>query len=245
MLQLQVVPGSSDDVRLCSLALPASSTHPLTHASSTPSRAVPSGPFHSFTAVIGPNGAGKSNLMDAISFVLGVRSVSLRSTALKDLIYRSGRKRATRRARAGLSKARVRATMRKSRRKAASRTRLVPTARRTARKGTRRMASTANALPGSWPSTSTARSRKSGASSVRESPCLPLLDLRRASWLTLRALRISSAGASEYKINGKTVSYKRYNEQLESFNILVKAKNFLVFQVRPALCPSADLSALR
>jgi structural maintenance of chromosome 1 len=51
-----------------------------------------SGPFHSFTAVIGPNGAGKSNLMDAISFVLGVRSASLRSTALKDLIYRSGRK---------------------------------------------------------------------------------------------------------------------------------------------------------
>lgn len=30
--------------------------------------------------------------MDAISFVLGVRSASLRSTALKDLIYRSGRK---------------------------------------------------------------------------------------------------------------------------------------------------------
>lgn len=49
-----------------------------------------SGPFHSFTAVIGPNGAGKSNLMDAISFVLGVRSSSLRSAALKDLIYRSG-----------------------------------------------------------------------------------------------------------------------------------------------------------
>lgn len=43
--------------------------------------------------MIGPNGAGKSNLMDAISFVLGVRSASLRSTALKDLIYRSGRKR--------------------------------------------------------------------------------------------------------------------------------------------------------
>lgn len=42
--------------------------------------------------MIGPNGAGKSNLMDAISFVLGVRSASLRSTALKDLVYRSGRK---------------------------------------------------------------------------------------------------------------------------------------------------------
>ncbi|CAI9108943.1 OLC1v1008656C1 [Oldenlandia corymbosa var. corymbosa] len=32
------------------------------------------GPFYEFTAIIGPNGAGKSNLMDAISFVLGVRS---------------------------------------------------------------------------------------------------------------------------------------------------------------------------
>jgi structural maintenance of chromosome 1 len=32
------------------------------------------GPFRDFTAIIGPNGSGKSNLMDAISFVLGVQS---------------------------------------------------------------------------------------------------------------------------------------------------------------------------
>ena len=31
------------------------------------------GPFKNFQAIIGPNGAGKSNLMDAISFVLGVK----------------------------------------------------------------------------------------------------------------------------------------------------------------------------
>eukprot|EP00913_Durusdinium_trenchii_P018372 g17258.t1 len=30
------------------------------------------GPFKKFTCVVGPNGAGKSNLMDAVSFVLGV-----------------------------------------------------------------------------------------------------------------------------------------------------------------------------
>jgi structural maintenance of chromosome 1 len=48
---------------------------------------------HSFTCVIGPNGSGKSNLFDAISFVLGVRSAHLRSTQLKDLIYRGGRRR--------------------------------------------------------------------------------------------------------------------------------------------------------
>lgn len=47
------------------------------------------GPFSSFTCIIGPNGAGKSNLMDAISFVLGVHARDLRSGQLKDLIFRS------------------------------------------------------------------------------------------------------------------------------------------------------------
>ena len=47
------------------------------------------GPFKDFSAVIGPNGAGKSNLMDAISFVLGVRAAHLRGHHLLDLIHRS------------------------------------------------------------------------------------------------------------------------------------------------------------
>ncbi|KAI5120058.1 hypothetical protein M0805_007809 [Coniferiporia weirii] len=49
------------------------------------------GPFTPFTSVIGPNGAGKSNLMDAISFVLGIKSAQLRSSQLKDLVYRGRR----------------------------------------------------------------------------------------------------------------------------------------------------------
>lgn len=49
------------------------------------------GPFKNFTSIIGPNGAGKSNLMDAISFVLGVKSAQLRSSQLKDLVYRGRR----------------------------------------------------------------------------------------------------------------------------------------------------------
>ena len=44
-----------------------------------------------FTSVIGPNSAGKSNLMDAISFVLGVKSAQLRSSQLRDLVYRGRR----------------------------------------------------------------------------------------------------------------------------------------------------------
>ena len=46
------------------------------------------GPFKKFTCIIGPNGAGKSNLMDAISFVLGVRTNQLRGQQLRDLIFR-------------------------------------------------------------------------------------------------------------------------------------------------------------
>mmetsp|Transcript_53576 Transcript_53576/g.127694 ORF Transcript_53576/g.127694 Transcript_53576/m.127694 type:complete len:1243 (+) Transcript_53576:107-3835(+) len=46
------------------------------------------GPFHKFSCIIGPNGAGKSNLMDAISFVLGVQSRQLRSERMRDLVYR-------------------------------------------------------------------------------------------------------------------------------------------------------------
>ncbi|KAJ2349605.1 Structural maintenance of chromosomes protein 1, partial [Coemansia sp. RSA 2618] len=41
---------------------------------------------------------------------------------------------------------------------------------------------------------------------------------------------ITAAGDSEYRINNRVVSLHAYNERLESQNILVKAKNFLVFQ---------------
>lgn len=39
-----------------------------------------------FTTIIGPNGSGKSNVMDAVSFVLGVRTAQLRGS-LKELLY--------------------------------------------------------------------------------------------------------------------------------------------------------------
>lgn len=44
------------------------------------------GPFKSFTAVIGPNGSGKSNIMDAVSFVLGVKGAQIRGS-LKELLH--------------------------------------------------------------------------------------------------------------------------------------------------------------
>ena len=41
---------------------------------------------------------------------------------------------------------------------------------------------------------------------------------------------ITGKGTSEYRINGKVVQWDKYNETLESLGMLVKARNFLVFQ---------------
>ncbi|KAF8961627.1 hypothetical protein BDZ97DRAFT_1905485 [Flammula alnicola] len=49
----------------------------------------------------------------------------------------------------------------------------------------------------------------------------------KKAWVTAV---ISTTGASEYKLNNKVITYSAYNAALISNNILVKPKNFLVFQ---------------
>lgn len=120
------------------------------------------GPFYDFTAIIGPNGAGKSNLMDAISFVLGVRSGQLRGAQLKDLIYAFDDKE---------------------------------------------------------------KEQKGRRAFVR-------LVYQLSSGSELQFTRsITSSGGSEYRIDGAPVTWEEYNARLRSLGILVKARNFLVFQV--------------
>ncbi|KAK3193546.1 hypothetical protein Dsin_024856 [Dipteronia sinensis] len=119
------------------------------------------GPFSDFTAIIGPNGAGKSNLMDAISFVLGVRTGQLRGTQLKDLIYAFDDRE---------------------------------------------------------------KEQKGRRAFVR-------LVYLMGNGSELQFTRtINSSGGSEYRIDGKVVNWDEYNEKLKSLGILVKARNFLVFQ---------------
>ncbi|KAL4421458.1 hypothetical protein ABPG75_010749, partial [Micractinium tetrahymenae] len=125
------------------------------------------GPFKPFTTIIGPNGSGKSNVMDAISFVLGVRTAQLRGS-LKELLYSN-------------------------------------TAGQSAED----------------------RPRKGSVKLVFEAPDGEEVHFERA---------IKPAGAaaesftSEYKLNERTVGWEQYNKKLEQYNILVKARNFLVFQ---------------
>ncbi|KAF8638669.1 hypothetical protein AX17_002030 [Amanita inopinata Kibby_2008] len=141
------------------------------------------GPFTNFTSIIGPNGAGKSNLMDAISFVLGVKSAQLRSSQLKDLVYR-GRK---------LARGSV------------------------------------NDQPSQDDMDEDEDDDTQGEGTAKKAWVLAVYqDGEEKEWLFQRT--ISTTGASEYKLNGKVVTYSAYNAALISHNVLVKAKNFLVFQ---------------
>ncbi|GBG59523.1 hypothetical protein CBR_g38546 [Chara braunii] len=120
------------------------------------------GPFRNFTAIIGPNGSGKSNLMDAISFVLGVRSMQLRGSQLKDLIYTEND-------------------------------------------------SVVNPLRRAY----VKLVYRNGNGSGEE------LTFTRT---------ITAAGSCEYRINERVASWDDYNAKMKSLGILLKARNFLVFQ---------------
>nr|WJN25068.1 condensin complex subunit [Pseudozyma thailandica] len=140
------------------------------------------GPFNAFTAVIGPNGSGKSNLMDAISFVLGVRSAQLRSSQLKDLIFRG---------------------------------------RKMGRAGQEPSSSDDDGSGSEADDQGEGTATKASVTAIYE-------DGKGYEHRFQRTITIN--GGSEYRYNGRAIQYAQYNAKLEQFNILVKAKNFLVFQ---------------
>lgn len=125
------------------------------------------GPFDNFTCIIGPNGAGKSNMMDAISFVLGVQSKHLRSSHLKDLLFRKD----------------------------------------------------ADSPP----------ARKASVKLVYQLHHEELESYPDGYEIEFQR-NISSAGVSSYKLDGKDVTYETYESILQKIGVLVKARNFLVFQ---------------
>ncbi|KAL6151415.1 Structural maintenance of chromosomes protein 1 [Exserohilum turcicum] len=147
-----------------------------------------------FTSIIGPNGSGKSNSMDAISFVLGVRSSHLRSDKLKDMVYRG---RIIQEASIG--------------------------ADGTATEGAANGNGNANGSSNgdSQPSTQRNDPQNAWVKAVFEDDAEQTHEWQRT---------ITSAGSSEYRINNRVVTQKQYSDALEEHSILVKARNFLVFQ---------------
>ncbi|RYO90241.1 hypothetical protein DL764_008478 [Monosporascus ibericus] len=144
-----------------------------------------------FTSIIGPNGSGKSNSMDAISFVLGIKSSHLRSAHLKDLIYRG---------------------------------RVLKTSK---------INDDGSADPNTNGHTNGHANGDSQDKPTRSDP--------KTAWVMAvyeddagdeqRWKRtITNQGSSEYRINERVVTAQQYNEALEAENILIRARNFLVFQ---------------
>lgn len=147
-----------------------------------------------FTSIIGPNGSGKSNSMDAISFVLGIKSSHLRSTHLRDLVYRG---------------------------------RVMKTSKiqddGTAAPATNGHVNGFENGDDEDPSQRASRNdpKTAWVMAVYEDDAGDEQKWKRS---------ITSSGASEYRINDRVVTALQYNEALETENILIKARNFLVFQ---------------
>ena len=153
-----------------------------------------------FTSIIGPNGSGKSNAMDAISFVLGIKSSHLRSSHLRDLIYRG---------------------------------RILKTSKIQA-DGTAADGATNGATNGNVNGHAASDDEQDDASSSQR-------EIANMAWVMAVyeddagdeqqwKRVITSSGQSEYRVNNRVVNAKQYNEILEEENILIKARNFLVFQ---------------
>eukprot|EP01038_Epipyxis_sp_PR26KG_P004826 gene4826-6761_t len=125
------------------------------------------GPFVNFTCIVGPNGSGKSNMMDAISFVLGVQSKHLRSNQLKSLLYRKN----------------------------------------------------IDSTP----------AKKASVKLVYETSNQEIEGYDDGSEIEFMR-SISSAGVSTYRIDNRECTYEKYESILQQIGVLVKTRNFLVFQ---------------
>ncbi|KAL7543841.1 hypothetical protein ACHAXR_013280 [Thalassiosira sp. AJA248-18] len=153
------------------------------------------GPFFNFSCVIGPNGSGKSNLMDAMSFVLGVQSRDLRSSQMKDLIFRPPGSARDENLTAKASLVYVEPDKKKG------------------------------------DATSNTDEEEEGESPEKKAAKKSRLSQKMPMGKTIIFSRlITSKGTGEYQVNGKSVTFKQYEAKLASIGVLLKARNFLVFQ---------------
>jgi structural maintenance of chromosome 1 len=143
-----------------------------------------------FTSIIGPNGSGKSNSMDAISFVLGIKSSHLRSTNLKELVYRG----------------------------------------RVLKKSTINGNAETNGVNGHDDEEPDSQVNGTQERHDPKSAWVMAVYEDDAGQEHRFKRTITNQGVSEYRLNDRVVTAQDYNEALEEENILIKARNFLVFQ---------------
>ncbi|OAP56799.1 hypothetical protein AYL99_08911 [Fonsecaea erecta] len=143
-----------------------------------------------FTSIIGPNGSGKSNAMDAISFVLGIKSSHLRSAHLRELVYRG----------------------------------------RVLRKSVAPGDPEPNGVNGHDEGAQLSQANSTQERNDPKSAWVMAVYEDDAGMEQKYKRTITNQGVSEYRINERVVTAQQYNDALEEENILIKARNFLVFQ---------------
>ena len=143
--------------------------------------------------------------MDAISFVLGIKSSHLRSSHLRDLIYRG----------------RVLKT---------SKIQADGTATEAVETGHEANGNGAHAENGEEEDDGDTQTRTASQRTDPTSAWVMAVYLDDAGEEQKWKRSITSSGQSEYRINNRSVSAKAYNGALEAENILIRARNFLVFQ---------------
>lgn len=125
--------------------------------------------------------------MDAISFVLGIKSSHLRSAHLKDLIYRG---------------------------------RVLKTSK---------INDDGSVDPGDQANGDTRNDEKASRGDPKTAWVMAVYEDDAGDEQRWKR-SITNQGASEYRINDRVVTAQQYNDGLEQENILIKARNFLVFQ---------------
>lgn len=180
--------------------------------------------------------------MDAISFVLGVKSNQLRSNVLKDLIYR-GREAAQGQEDVSGGNGNGDEGAKKAKPKPKSEK---PETKTTSRKRKQREddsdaseeeegsdeeedAEQKSADENEPEEEDDAQAGRTGENDAKTAWVMAVYEDADAKEFKYKR-SINASGTSTYSLNGKTVTHTTYNQSLEKHNILVKAKNFLVFQ---------------
>jgi structural maintenance of chromosome 1 len=136
------------------------------------------------------------NRMDAISFVLGIKSSHLRSSHLKDLVYRG---------------------------------RVLKTSKINDDGSAAAPTTNGHANGDGGGSDEETQSQRPGRNDPKSAWVMAVYEDDAGDEQKWKRT-ITNQGSSEYRINDRVVTAQQYNEALEAENILIKARNFLVFQ---------------
>jgi len=134
--------------------------------------------------------------MDAISFVLGIKSSHLRSAHLRDLVYRG---------------------------------RVLKTSKINDDGSAAAPTTNGHANGDGEGSDEETQSQRPGRNDPKSAWVMAVYEDDAGDEQKWKRT-ITNQGSSEYRINDRVVTAQQYNEALESENILIKARNFLVFQ---------------